>query len=207
MWGYRTQPESRCHVFHPIPIQTIALKEVLSVLQVVTRQKDIVLTMVTCSLVCHSFSRTESSKFLSGVSSSRFLGWDKVRLTRTWQGLSNTRGFFVSVSKSSQWWIFMFLEHHLCALSSSLALHLEASVDCSLCQNNLGSERLQSKAATHRGEQWAVPLPGLLPAVHQLFPEPAGQRLTHSVEQLRQLNVVIPVVLPEEHLGLKEINK
>lgn len=50
-------------------------------------------------------------------------------------------------------------------------------------------------------EPWsppAVPLPG----VDQLFSEPAGQRLTHLVEQLGQLDVVIPVVLPEEGLGL-----
>lgn len=44
----------------------------------------------------------------------------------------------------------------------------------------------------------------LLPGVDQLFSEPAGQRLTHSVEQLRQLNIVIPIVFPEEPLGLKE---
>lgn len=37
----------------------------------------------------------------------------------------------------------------------------------------------------------------------QLLSEPAGQRLTHPVEQLGQLNVVIPVVFPEERLGLK----
>lgn len=43
----------------------------------------------------------------------------------------------------------------------------------------------------------------LLPGVDQLLSEPAGQRLTHPVEQLGQLNVVIPVVLPEERLGLK----
>lgn len=43
----------------------------------------------------------------------------------------------------------------------------------------------------------------LLPGVDQLFSEPAGQRLTHPVEQLGQLNVVIPVVLPEERLRLK----
>lgn len=43
----------------------------------------------------------------------------------------------------------------------------------------------------------------LLPGVDQLFSEPAGQRLAHSVEQLGQLDVVIPIILPEEHLGLK----
>lgn len=43
----------------------------------------------------------------------------------------------------------------------------------------------------------------LLPGVDQLFSEPAGQRLTHPVEQLGELNVVIPVVLPEERLRLK----
>lgn len=42
-----------------------------------------------------------------------------------------------------------------------------------------------------------------LPGVDQLLSEPAGQRLTHPVEQLGQLDVVIPVVLPEERLGLK----
>lgn len=47
----------------------------------------------------------------------------------------------------------------------------------------------------------------LLPGVDQLFSEPAGQRLTHPVEQLGQLNVVIPIVLPEEALGLKQTNK
>lgn len=55
-------------------------------------------------------------------------------------------------------------------------------------------------------ELWApaaVPLPG----VDQFFAEPAGQRLAHPVEQFGQLNVVIPVVLPEEHLGLKQTTK
>ncbi len=52
----------------------------------------------------------------------------------------------------------------------------------------------------------AVGLPPavLLPGVDQLFSEPAGQRLTHPVEQLGQLDVVIPVVLPEEPLRLRE---
>lgn len=55
-------------------------------------------------------------------------------------------------------------------------------------------------------QSWAVVLPPvvLLPGVDQLFSEPAGQWLTHPVEQLGQLNVVIPVVLPEECLGLKQ---
>ncbi len=52
-------------------------------------------------------------------------------------------------------------------------------------------------------ELWA-PLVVLLPGVDQLFSEPAGQRLTHPVEQLGQLDVVIPIVFPEEYLGLKE---
>lgn len=52
-------------------------------------------------------------------------------------------------------------------------------------------------------ELWASPVV-LLPGVDQLFSEPAGQRLTHPVEQLGQLNVVIPIVLPEERLGLKQ---
>lgn len=38
----------------------------------------------------------------------------------------------------------------------------------------------------------------------QFLSEPAGQGLAHSVQQLRQLYVVIPVVLPEERLGLEE---
>lgn len=46
-----------------------------------------------------------------------------------------------------------------------------------------------------------------LPGVDQFFTEPAGQRLTHPVEQFGQLNVVIPVVLPEERLGLKQTTK
>lgn len=55
-------------------------------------------------------------------------------------------------------------------------------------------------------ELWApaaVPLPG----VDQFFAKPAGQRLTHPVEQFGQLNVVIPVVLPKERLGLKQTTK
>lgn len=47
----------------------------------------------------------------------------------------------------------------------------------------------------------------LLPGVDQLFSEPAGQWLTHPVEQLGQLNVVIPIVLPEERLRLKDAKK
>lgn len=55
-------------------------------------------------------------------------------------------------------------------------------------------------------EQWA-PAAVLLPAVDQFFTEPAGQRLAHLVEQFGQLYVVIPVVLPEEHLRLKQTTK
>lgn len=43
-----------------------------------------------------------------------------------------------------------------------------------------------------------------LPGVDQFFAEPAGQRLAHPVEQFGQLDVVIPVVLPEERLRLKQ---
>lgn len=61
---------------------------------------------------------------------------------------------------------------------------------------------LRNWAVVQCAQLWTsadVPLPG----VDQLLSEPAGQRLTHPVEQLGQLNVVIPVVLPEERLGLK----
>ena len=69
---------------------------------------------------------------------------------------------------------------------------------------HLAGEPLQSRAAVQCVEAFPSPAAVLLPGVDQLFSEPAGQRLTHPVEQLRQLNVVIPVVLPEELQGLKE---
>lgn len=97
-------------------------------------------------------------------------------------------------------------------LSSSEASLPQFSLYCSFFQNYLGSSTFQATwlVSPCRVERWfrcvelrATPAV-LLPGVDQLFSEPAGQRLTHPVEQLGQLNVVIPIVLPEEHLGLKQ---
>ena len=38
----------------------------------------------------------------------------------------------------------------------------------------------------------------------QLLPEPAGQRLAHLIEQLGQLYVVVPVMLPKEGVRLPQ---
>lgn len=65
---------------------------------------------------------------------------------------------------------------------------------------------LQSWAVVLCAELWA-PAAVSLPAVDQFFAEPAGQRLAHPVEQFGQLYVVIPVVLPEERLRLKQTTK
>ena len=43
-----------------------------------------------------------------------------------------------------------------------------------------------------------------LPGVEQLLPEPAGQRLAHLIEQLGQLYVVVPVVLPKKGARLPQ---
>lgn len=43
-----------------------------------------------------------------------------------------------------------------------------------------------------------------LPAVDQLLPEPAGQRLAHLIEQLGQLYVVVPVMLPKKGARLPQ---
>lgn len=41
-----------------------------------------------------------------------------------------------------------------------------------------------------------------LPAVEQLLPKPARQRLAHFVQQLGELNVVLMVILSQEGPGL-----
>jgi len=66
--------------------------------------------------------------------------------------------------------------------------------------------RLPQQGGVQCVELWSPPVV-LLPGVDQLFSEPAGQQLTHPVEQLGQLNVVIPIVLPKEALGLKETRR
>lgn len=50
------------------------------------------------------------------------------------------------------------------------------------------------------GQLWGL----LLPDVEQFLSEPAGQRLAHLVEQLGQLNVGLPVLVPQEVTRLRE---
>lgn len=42
-----------------------------------------------------------------------------------------------------------------------------------------------------------------LPGVLELLPQPGGQRLAHLVEQLGKLDVVVPVIVPQEGAGLQ----
>lgn len=112
-------------------------------------------------------------------------------------------------------WLGPFLEDRGCVSSSYLGL---PSSDLGRLQfvrtpgdlrrfRLRGRRALQGGAVAQREELWSSSPTVLLPGVDQLLPEPAGQRLTDPVEQLGQLNVVIPVVLPEELLGLKETTR
>lgn len=44
----------------------------------------------------------------------------------------------------------------------------------------------------------------LLPDVEQFLSEPSGQNLTHFIQQFRELDVTVSVVVPQKHLRLTE---
>lgn len=47
----------------------------------------------------------------------------------------------------------------------------------------------------------------LLPDVEQILSEPAGQNLTHFIQQFRELDVTVSVVAPQKHLRLVKRDK